>query len=92
MSIAPQVLTCSQVAQLLNMKLPTFYPRQRSLIEVHGFPPPVPGLGRRWDPQAIAAWIARQSGTTAAPTPAANEDDDWAAKLDGRAAAFSGRP
>jgi len=50
----------AQVAERLAMSPAAFAARRRRLEEDHGFPPPVPGLGRRWDPQAIEAWLARQ--------------------------------
>ncbi len=37
-----------------------FYRHKDELMDVHGFPPPVTGLGNRWDPVAIDRWLDRQ--------------------------------
>jgi hypothetical protein len=52
----------AQVADRLAMTPAAFNARRRRLEADHGFPPPVPGLGRRWNPAAIEAWLAAQAG------------------------------
>jgi predicted DNA-binding transcriptional regulator AlpA len=92
MSDAPQVLTIPQVAATLGLTTAAFYKRHHKLREQHGVPPPLPGLGHRWDPAAIAAWIGRQGNPTAAETPPpANDIDVWQQRLDERAARLAGR-
>jgi hypothetical protein len=52
----------AQVADRLAMTPAAFNARRRRLEADHGFPPPVPGLGRRWNPAAIEGWLASQGG------------------------------
>jgi predicted DNA-binding transcriptional regulator AlpA len=52
----------AQVADRLGISPAAFAQRRRRLEDDHGFPPPVPGLCRRWNPAAIEAWLARQAG------------------------------
>lgn len=91
----PQVLTSAQVAERLNLTTAAFHKRHRILREQHGFPPPVPGLGYRYDPEAITAWLARQrqaADPVPAPAPAAANDAapvDWSEVLAKRAAALA---
>jgi hypothetical protein len=49
-----------QVAEALGLTPGAFSARRRRLEEEHGFPPPVAGVGRRWDPAAIEAWLDAQ--------------------------------
>jgi hypothetical protein len=59
----PQALwQAAQVAERLAMTPAAFRQRRRRLEEVHGFPAPIAGLGQRWHPAAIEAWLARRSG------------------------------
>lgn len=58
-----RLLTAHQVAELLALDGPrAFAQRRRRLEAEHGFPPPVPGVGQRWDPLAIEAWRRRIRG------------------------------
>jgi predicted DNA-binding transcriptional regulator AlpA len=59
------LLTAHQVAELLALGGPRSFAQRRRRLEGLGFPPPVPGLGRRWDPAAIAAWLAAKRGAAA---------------------------
>jgi hypothetical protein len=64
----------AQVADRLAMTPAAFCARRRRLEEDHGFPPPVPGLGRRWNPAAIEAWLAQQAGGMPAQDAPSAED------------------
>ena len=91
----PRLLTAAEVAHALGVTLPAFWHALPDLRAEKGFPMPV--LPRRYDPDAITAWLARQR-TEAAPFPAASpppaeprrppaEDiDGWQAELDRRLA------
>lgn len=63
-----------QVAERLAISPAAFRQRRRRLEEEHGFPPPVPGLGRRWNPAAIEAWIAQATGGIPDSLPVSAED------------------
>jgi predicted DNA-binding transcriptional regulator AlpA len=52
----------AQVAERLAMTPAAFRQRRRRLETDHGFPSPVPGLGLRWNPVSIEAWLARETG------------------------------
>lgn len=64
----------AQVAERLALTPAAFCQRRRQLEDRHGFPPPVPGLGRRWNPAAIEAWLAQQAGGVPDPAAATPED------------------
>lgn len=66
------LLTQRQVAEWLGHSLDWFRRHRARLTAEQGFPAPVPGLGRRWDPAAITAWLARYRGV-APPV----ESGDW---------------
>jgi predicted DNA-binding transcriptional regulator AlpA len=86
----PRLLTLSDIAAQLGVSLPALY-RRMSLLRAQGFPRPLPGLGRRYDPAAVAAWIARASAPVP-PAPLATAPDaiePWQAELDRRAAAMA---
>ncbi len=86
------VLTTAEVAARLGMSVPTFHRRQAALKREHGFPGPVPGLGHRYDPEAIRAWLARKrQPDTPAPVQAENTANDWSTVLAERAARLAGR-
>ena len=51
----------AQVAQRLGIS-PAAFAQRRRRLEDAGFPPPVPGLCRRWNPAAIEAWLDQQAG------------------------------
>jgi len=89
------------VARRLGHNPEWLHRNKAALIAAHGFPPPVPGCGNRWDPLSIDAWLDRQMPPELRPaaTPAAETDTDhWdrvlrarlknagAAPLDGRGA------
>lgn len=60
----------AQVADRLALTPAAFRARRRRLEADHGFPPPVPGLGLRWDGLAVEAWLARnrdQAGSICQP-------------------------
>ncbi|MBR0651376.1 hypothetical protein GXW78_17010 [Roseomonas terrae] len=63
-----------QVADRLALSPAAFAARRRRLEDEHGFPGPVPGLGRRWNPAAVEAWLARQAGGIPDSQPETPED------------------
>jgi predicted DNA-binding transcriptional regulator AlpA len=78
------LLTAHQVAMALALDSAlSFHRRRRALEADHGFPEPVPGLGLRWDPAAIEAWLARRRGA-----PAGGQDEGAEALLVARARAI----
>lgn len=85
------LLTFPEVAERLGVPLNSLYRNHRVLREEHGFPAPVPGLGRRWDPQAIENWLATQRGEPVPigqllpPDTTTAEVFDWQQELDRRA-------
>lgn len=97
------LLTAAEVAARLRPgsagALDWFYRRKKGLIADHGFPPPVPGCGNRWDPAALDRWLDAQdprapkpAAAPAAPA-AANDETDWTAILAARGQAIAaGRP
>ena len=56
------LLTVAELAATFNVKPEYLRRRLPKLREKHGFPPPVPGLGNRYDPLAITAWRNRCAG------------------------------
>ncbi len=74
------LLTQRQVAEWLGHSLDWFRRNRVRLVQEQAFPPPVPGLGQRWDPQAITAWLAHWRGVAPAP-----DSDDWENILAARA-------
>jgi len=70
------LLKHGQVAQLLGHSA-DWFSRHRAQLEAQGFPRPVPGCGRRWDPAAIEAWLAAQRPGAV---------DEWEARLRARLA------
>lgn len=87
-------LTLAQVAKRFGKSRIWMYRHMRDLAANHGFPPPIPGFGRVWDPRAIEAWLEAQRAPkppiAAAPDAAAVAPElDWAEILDQRAAALA---
>ena len=85
-----RLLTPAEIAQQLGVPLNTFRRNLPALRRDHGFPAPLPGMGGRYDPLAIATWREAQGKAPAPGTPAAapGEPDtipDWQTKLDQRA-------
>lgn len=90
MTLFPQLLTLSDVAGRLGVPLHTLY-RNMSSLRACGFPRPVPGCGRRYDPEAVATWLARQRpqpeavpSEPPAETPAVTDIAGWQAELSRR--------
>ena len=84
---APLTWALSQAADALGLTVPGFC-RRRARLEAAGFPRPLPGLRRRYDPLAIQGWLARLRGDDpATPEAAPPFDSDAAlkAELDRRA-------
>jgi predicted DNA-binding transcriptional regulator AlpA len=91
------LIDAGTVAQLLGITRSRFIRNRDRLVREAGFPQSVNNL-HRWDPQAIARWVARQSGEAmsfggvaerASATQAdasADEVAAWQAELDARAA------
>ena len=52
-----KLLTQRQVAARLGITLGYWHRRKAGLLAKHRFPPPVAGLGLRWDPVAIDRWL-----------------------------------
>jgi len=92
MSSFPQLLTLTQIAAQLGVPLSALY-RNVGSMRACGFPRPVAGCGRRYDPEAIAQWLARQRTNPSSlpeeeaeqpPAPAADNIPGWQAELDRR--------
>lgn len=82
--IAPRrVAHGHEIAAMLGCT-PRGFARRRRALEAAGFPAPLPGLGMRWDIQAVEAWISAQSGAPGAADPGGIE-----ARLIERAAAMA---
>ena len=75
---------------MLGLSYAAFTKRHRVLREQHAFPLPLKGLGHRWDPEAIAAWITCQRHAEPAAQQANDDDDEWGRTLDKRAAQLAG--
>jgi len=78
-----------QAADALGLTVDGFC-RRRARLEAGGFPRPLPGLRRRYDPLAIEGWLARLRGSANAPPDAAappepGSDAAFQAELDRRA-------
>jgi hypothetical protein len=80
---ARRVACADEIAAMLGCKPRAFHARRARLVAA-GFPPPLPGLGWRWDIQAVEAWISAQSGAPGAADPGGIE-----ARLIERAAAMA---
>lgn len=63
---AIQLLALAEVAAALGFSRERFYKRWKAMVRDHGFPAPVPGCGKRWDPVAIRCWLDRQLEPAAA--------------------------
>jgi hypothetical protein len=50
------LLTLDELAAALKVKREFLHKEWRRLHREHGFPMPMPGLERRWDPRAIELW------------------------------------
>lgn len=88
MSGPVKLLTTPEVADALGVPVGQLRRTIVRLKREHGFPECIPGMGHRYDPEAVGAWIARYR-KDATPAPAANDDEDaelaaWQAKLDAR--------
>lgn len=88
-----RLLTTTEVAARLapgcKDPLAWFYRHRRDLVERHGFPPPVPGCGRRWDPAALDAWLDARLPAGAIDSRAV-VTIDWDARLAERGRAIAG--
>lgn len=77
------------VARKLGISVERFY-RNRRQLEADGFPRPAFGRmsGERWDPVAIDRWLDGKlpGGASAAITSGQDDGDEWAIRLDRRAA------
>ncbi len=62
----PATWSIAETAHALGLTTRTFRCRRPRLLAL-GFPPPLPGLRARYDPLAIAAWLARLRGEPGAP-------------------------
>lgn len=65
---AGQALLIDRVAlaRLLGRSL-AWWDKNRARLYALGFPQPVPGMGKRWDPVAIENWLAQQRGELSTP-------------------------
>jgi hypothetical protein len=73
----PYLLRAREVANLMGVPFKTLQRQLPKLQAEHGFPRPLPGLGRRYDPGAIVAWLNRMA--VAGERPAGAPDPDAAA-------------
>lgn len=64
-----RLLTKLQLCQeVLNVSPEWFaHSRNRKRLKDQGFPEPVPGMGKRWDSRAIAAWLDKVGNLNTAP-------------------------
>lgn len=63
MSTLAPLLTAADLARFLRRTVPWVHRHHALLVDQHGFPPPLPGLGGlRWDPAAVEAWLVRLRG------------------------------
>jgi hypothetical protein len=83
------LLSAAQLAAKLNQSLDWWY-HNRPALEAAGFPTTVPGMGKRWDPVAVDAWLDLQvPGHLRAALPVAEKPEpDLAAELAERARAL----
>ena len=79
------LLSLDQVARLLRGDEPGarawFYKHWQMLVATRGFPPPVEGLGKRWDPVAVHWWLDQRLPLELRPPAPARQDDPLAAEL-----------
>jgi predicted DNA-binding transcriptional regulator AlpA len=81
---APLLARAPEVAALLDMSLASFRSAKRNLL-ARGFPPPVPGLGKRWDVEAIRDWLASQRAPKdRAAEPPLDDIAAWQREIDRR--------
>lgn len=80
------LLDAAGVAQKLRHSRDWFYRQYPGLLQ-RGFPEPVPGMGRRWDPAAINAWLDQQAN----PGPPRKAPDELDQLLERRAARLAGK-
>lgn len=79
-----------QVAERMGKKYAWMQRHAVRLQRDHNFPRPIPGFGHVWDPVAIEEWLIAQrrpQPTADSPAPV-DEEPNWDAVLDARAAAF----
>jgi predicted DNA-binding transcriptional regulator AlpA len=69
-----QLLTAPEVAAALGYRYGWFMKHRARLEGEHAFPPPVDGLGLRWDPAAIGDWLDARRAASRAAAGAAAED------------------
>lgn len=88
-----RALTLREVAALLQRPVEWMYRHRRELEQRHGFPPPIPGLGRRWSAAAVRAWRDRQAlAAAAAGDETAQRERILAERAQRIAARHAGRP
>lgn len=51
-----ELMDTRAIAKALGVKLHQLY-KKRQVLSAHGFPDPVPGFGKKWDPAAIDRWL-----------------------------------
>jgi predicted DNA-binding transcriptional regulator AlpA len=83
------LLDLRDLAKRIKRSLDWTYRALPGLIADHGFPAPLPGLGKRWDPVAVDAWLDAQLAPELSPArpQAAAAAPDWEAELIRRARA-----
>jgi predicted DNA-binding transcriptional regulator AlpA len=60
MNTERKLLTVRELADRIDRTAGYIYRNWRRLVAEEGFPPPVRGLGNRWDPVAVDAWLDAQ--------------------------------
>ena len=91
MNTIPRLLTLSDVADAMGVPVNLLYRRIAVLRDQHGFPAPVAGFRGLYHPAAVSAWLDSQNIVSVSFGRVAERNetqvlDDWAARLDARAA------
>jgi predicted DNA-binding transcriptional regulator AlpA len=83
----PDVLTCAETAALMRFSRQQWTRNWRVLVAQNGFPPPLPGSGRRpkWSRLRVEEWIEGRDAAALAPEADRRFEsvmDEWAKGAD----------